>query len=122
MIHAIKMHQVGGPEVLSWEEYDPGLPGPGEVRIIHEAIGLNFATTLRSFLRQDPNQVLVGEIRDFIEADSLAYLSLEGLLGCLGGEDDSYCTACWSGEYRVPISTADPRQGRLFPIQVEERV
>ncbi len=64
----------------------------------------------------------VGEIRDFIEADSLAYLSLEGLLGCLGGEDDSYCTACWSGEYRVPISTADPRQGRLFPIQVEERV
>lgn len=42
MSHAIKMHQVGGPEVLSWEEYDPGRPGPGEVRMIHEAIGLNF--------------------------------------------------------------------------------
>ncbi len=42
MLHAIKIHQVGGPEVLSWEEYDPGLPGPGEVRIIHEAVGLNF--------------------------------------------------------------------------------
>ncbi len=42
MLHAIKMHHTGGPEVLSWEEYDPGMPGPGEVRIIHEAIGLNF--------------------------------------------------------------------------------
>ena len=42
MIHAIKIHKTGGPEVLSWEEYDPGTPEPGEVRIIHEAIGLNF--------------------------------------------------------------------------------
>jgi NADPH:quinone reductase len=42
MAHAIRMHTTGGPEVLAWEEYDPGTPGPGEVRIIHEAIGLNF--------------------------------------------------------------------------------
>ncbi len=42
MPHAIKMHTTGGPEVLSWESYDPGTPGPGEVRLIHEAIGLNF--------------------------------------------------------------------------------
>ncbi len=42
MTHAIKIHKTGGPEVLSWEEYEPGKPGPGEVRIIHEAIGLNF--------------------------------------------------------------------------------
>lgn len=42
MNHAIKIHKTGGPEVLSWEEHDPGLPGLGEVRIIHEAVGLNF--------------------------------------------------------------------------------
>ena len=42
MTHAIKIHKTGGPEVLSWEEYEPGKPGPGEARIIHEAIGLNF--------------------------------------------------------------------------------
>ncbi len=42
MTHAIKMHRTGGPEVLVWEEYEPGTPGPGEVRIVHEAIGLNF--------------------------------------------------------------------------------
>ncbi len=42
MTHAIKIYTTGGAEVLSWEEYDPGLPGPGEVRIVQEAIGLNF--------------------------------------------------------------------------------
>lgn len=42
MPYAIRMHATGGPEVLSWESYDPGTPGPGEVRLIHEAIGLNF--------------------------------------------------------------------------------
>lgn len=42
MAYAIKIHQTGGPEVLSYEEYDPGVPSPGEVRVIHEAIGLNF--------------------------------------------------------------------------------
>ena len=42
MNHAIKIHQTGGTEVLSWEEHDPGIPGYGEVRIVHEAVGLNF--------------------------------------------------------------------------------
>jgi NADPH2:quinone reductase len=36
------METTGGPEVLRWQEYDPGDPGPGEVRVVHEAIGLNF--------------------------------------------------------------------------------
>lgn len=42
MPYAIRIHQTGGPEVLSYEEFDPGPPGQGEVRIAHEAIGLNF--------------------------------------------------------------------------------
>jgi NADPH2:quinone reductase len=42
MAHAIRMATTGGPEVLRWQEYDPGDPGPGEVRVVHEAIGLNF--------------------------------------------------------------------------------
>ena len=42
MTHAIRMYKTGGPDVLTWEEYDPGKPGPGEVRVNHEAIGLNF--------------------------------------------------------------------------------
>ncbi|MDJ0989198.1 MAG: quinone oxidoreductase [Desulfobacterales bacterium] len=42
MSHAIVMHATGGPEVLRWEPFDPGAPGPGEVRLQHEAVGLNF--------------------------------------------------------------------------------
>jgi len=42
MSYAITIHQTGGPEVLTWEQHAPGMPGIGEVRIIHEAVGLNF--------------------------------------------------------------------------------
>ncbi|AZG46970.1 quinone oxidoreductase family protein [Gordonia insulae] len=45
MAKAVRFHQVGGPEVLSWETVEVGTPGPGEVRIAHEAVGLNFADT-----------------------------------------------------------------------------
>jgi NADPH2:quinone reductase len=39
---AIKMMEVGGPEVLKWVDIEVGEPGPQDVRIRHEAIGLNF--------------------------------------------------------------------------------
>jgi amidophosphoribosyltransferase len=45
----------------------------------------------------------VDEIRDFLEVDSLAYLSLEGMLSCLKSTPENYCTACWSGQYKLPI-------------------
>ena len=45
MAHAIRFHETGGPDVLEWEAVEVGDPGPGEVRIRHEAVGLNFADT-----------------------------------------------------------------------------
>jgi NADPH:quinone reductase len=42
MVHAIKVHQPGGPEVLQWEEVEVGEPGPGQVRLKQEAAGLNY--------------------------------------------------------------------------------
>src|SRR3981189_3315247 len=42
MTHAIRFHKPGGPEVLVWEEAEIGKPGPGEARIRHTAVGLNF--------------------------------------------------------------------------------
>lgn len=42
MPKAIRIHHHGGPEVLKWEEVDPGPPGPGEALVRHEAVGLNF--------------------------------------------------------------------------------
>jgi NADPH2:quinone reductase len=42
MAKAIRIHETGGPEVLRWEDDDPGRPEPGEVLLRHEAVGLNF--------------------------------------------------------------------------------
>src|ERR1700694_3286291 len=42
MPHAIRFHKTGGPEVMVWEEVEVGKPGPGEARIRHTAVGLNF--------------------------------------------------------------------------------
>jgi NADPH2:quinone reductase len=41
-IHAVRIHEHGGPEVLRYEEVEVGRPGPGEARVRHSAIGLNF--------------------------------------------------------------------------------
>lgn len=42
-VSAIRVHTYGGPEVLQLDEVEVGDPGPGEVRVRHKAIGLNFA-------------------------------------------------------------------------------
>ena len=42
MAKAIRMHSTGGPEVLRWEAVPVGVPGPGEVRLRHSAVGLNY--------------------------------------------------------------------------------
>lgn len=43
----------------------------------------------------------VDEIRAFVGADSLGYLSIGGMLGCLQAPPEDFCTACFSGRYRV---------------------
>lgn len=45
MVHAIRIHEYGGPDVLRWEDVDVGSPGPGEVRLRHKALGLNYIDT-----------------------------------------------------------------------------
>lgn len=42
MSKAIVIHETGDPRVLQWEDHDPGEPGPAEVRLRHEAVGLNY--------------------------------------------------------------------------------
>jgi type IV pilus assembly protein PilB len=55
------------------------LHGINQVQM-HEDIGLNFATALRAFLRQDPNIIMVGEIRDFETAEIGVKAALTGHL------------------------------------------
>ena len=45
MATAIRMHRTGGPEVLALEQVEVGDPGPGQVRLRHAAVGLNYADT-----------------------------------------------------------------------------
>jgi amidophosphoribosyltransferase len=62
----------------------------------------------------------IEEIRRYIEADSLAYLSLDGLLQCCRGEEKTgYCTACYTGNY--PTSGSMWKRsagGGKFPIEL----
>ena len=56
----------------------------------------------------------VEEIRQYLGADSLAYLSLEGLRGAVGDTRDEFCTACYTGNYptklvTLPMETANRR-------------
>jgi type IV pilus assembly protein PilB len=70
------------PEVNIMTAEDPvefNLPGINQVQM-KEQIGLNFATALRSFLRQDPNIILVGEIRDFETAEVAIKAAMTGHL------------------------------------------
>jgi len=74
--------RVNTPETNIMTAEDPvefNLHGINQVQV-REQIGLNFAAALRSFLRQDPNIVLVGEIRDFETAEIAVKAALTGHL------------------------------------------
>ncbi len=54
-------------------------------------------------------QMSVEEVGRYIEADSLAYLSLEGMQEAIGIEPSTACTACWSGKYPTLIANGDSK-------------
>ena len=66
------------------------------------------------------NKRTVEEIRDYLEIDSLEYLSLEGMLSCVKNPPNHYCSACFSGKYPIPVDEAVSKyaleryQKRLF--------
>src|SRR6202140_4901023 len=45
MVQAIRFAKTGGPEVLEWQQGEGGKPGPGQVRLKHSAVGLNYIDT-----------------------------------------------------------------------------
>jgi amidophosphoribosyltransferase len=61
--------------------------------------GIDFATT-RELVAHNRT---IEQIRDYVEVDSLAYLSLEGMVKCTRQPPKDCCTACWSGEYKIPV-------------------
>jgi type IV pilus assembly protein PilB len=76
------LQRINKPEVNIMTAEDPvefNLSGINQVQM-KENIGLNFAASLRSFLRQDPNIILVGEIRDFETAEVAIKAAMTGHL------------------------------------------
>ena len=56
----------------------------------------------------------VEQIREFIGADTLGYLSLEGMLSAMERDASSVCTACWNDDHPVSLPRAEAEQLRLF--------
>ena len=88
MSSAIRIHQTGGPEVLQWEEIDVGDPGPGEVRLRHTAIGVNYIDTYhRSGLYPVPMPATIGR-----EAAGIVDAVGPGVTEFAAGDRVTYCT------------------------------
>lgn len=57
------------------------------------------------------NDKEVSEICDYLGVDSLHYISLEGMLQSAAGLPTHYCTACWSGDYPIPVQRSFSKYG-----------
>src|SRR5687768_4012804 len=91
MPKAIRFHATGGPEVLQYDDVEVGAPGPGQVRLRHTAIGVNFLDTYqRSGLYPVPLPFVGGNeaagvveavgpgVTDLAVGDRVAYTGLAG--------------------------------------------
>ena len=87
-----------------------GLTEEGFAMVINKSVDLNTDTTEET-PAQTKEELLANErdleqIREFLEVDSVGYISLEGMLSCAVLPPDHYCTACWSGKYPIPVDVA----------------
>jgi NADPH2:quinone reductase len=86
MAKAIRFHRTGGPEVMQWESLSLCDPGPGEVRVRHMAVGLNFADTyFRSGLYPAPLPAGMG-----VEAAGVVEAVGPGVTGFQAGDRVTY--------------------------------
>lgn len=94
MTKAIRIDRTGGPDVLQWVETDVGAPGPGQARVRHTAVGLNFIDTYqRSGLYKLPLPTGLGqEAAGVIEAvgPGVADLEVGDRVAYAGGPPGAY--------------------------------
>lgn len=60
----------------------------------------------------------VGEIGDFLAADSLAYISMEGLMRAINNSDNEFCKACFDGSYPIPRE----REQEVCKLMLEDKI
>ena len=143
MSFAIRFHQTGGPEVLRWEEVAVGDPAPGEARVRHEAVGLNYIDTYhRSGLYPLPLPSGLGtEAAGIVEAlgEGVADLQVGDRVAYAGGPLGAYSQVrCLPADRLLKLPAAiDCRSGaammlqgltaayllrRTYPVQAGDRV
>ena len=72
------------------------------------------------------NQCTLDEIRNYLGADSIGYLDLKGMITATGQSANTFCTACFSGNYPVPYDAAfdkfimEKRLGRIQLLEKEQ--
>src|SRR5947208_401420 len=127
MASVVKFHETGGPEVLRFEDVGVGEPGPGEVRVRHVAVGLNFADTyfrrgtyavpLPSGIGNEAAGVIeaVGAgVTDLAVGDRVTYTGFTNTLGALKRRGLMVCVGTAAGT----IPPFDPqilaRKGSLY--------
>ena len=107
MTGAIRISTTGGPEVLRWETIELGAPGPGQVRLAHTAIGINYIDTYhRSGLYPQPLPFIPG-----VEGVGVVQETGPGVTGLTPGSRVAYAL--------VPGSYAEARLApadRLIPL------
>lgn len=109
--YAVRFHRTGGPEVLQYEAVAVGDPGPGEARVRHHAIGLNFIDIYyRSGLYATPLPGALG-----LEAAGVVEAVGEGVTGLVAGDRVAYATGplgaystarCMPADRLVPLPPA----------------
>ena len=108
MVHAIRFHQPGGPKVLKWEEIEVGDPGPGQVRLKHTAVGLNFIDIYhRSGLYPAPTPCIPG-----LEGAGVIEAVGEGVVSFKPGDRVAYAGGPLGAYTEARLMPAD----RLVPL------
>ncbi len=108
MPRAIRVHQAGGPESMQFEEVAVGEPGPGEARVRHTAIGVNYLDTYhRSGAYKVAYPITLG-----MEGAGVVEAVGPGVTDIKPGERVAYCTGTPGSYSEVRVMPAD----RLVPL------
>ena len=103
MPHAIRVHRIGGPEVMQWEEVSVGDPGPGEARVRHTAVGVNYIDTYhRSGLYKLPLPTGIGS-----EGAGVVEAVGPGVSDIKVGDRVAYCGGAPGAYSEVRVMSAD---------------
>ena len=121
MTKAIRIHETGGPDVMVWEDVTVGDPGPGEIRVRHTSVGLNYIDTYhRSGLYPLDLPAVVGmEAAGVVEAvgDGVTDLSAGDRIAYAALPVGAYCEARVMPADRVvktPSSVTDEQAAAMM--------